>query len=103
MAARTMSAHLLNLYYGIRQQVSQFNITIFTVLPWSRPRKLGPLERTQTMKGKSYATKEKIRILRQADIWITILEAYRETNISEQTFHRWNREFWMMDATRSSG
>ncbi len=49
------------------------------------------------MKGKSYTTKEKILILRQADKWITIMEACRENNISEQTFHRWKREFEMMD------
>ena len=50
------------------------------------------------MKGKrSYTTKEKILILQQADKWITIMEACRENNISEQTFHRWKREFEMMD------
>ena len=49
------------------------------------------------MKGKSYTTKEKILILREADKWITIMEACRENNISEQTFHRWKREFEMMD------
>ena len=49
------------------------------------------------MKGKSYTTKEKILILRQVDKWITIMEACRENNISEQTFHRWKREFEMMD------
>ncbi len=66
-------------------------------MPWSRSRKLGHLERTQTMKGKSYTTKEKMRILRQADKWITIMEACCENNINEHTFHRWKREFEMMD------
>ncbi len=28
---------------------------------------------------------------------MTILDVYREAGISEQTFHRWKREFEMMD------
>ena len=36
---------------------------------------------------------EKIRILRQADGEPTILEICGENNISEQTFHRWKKEF----------
>jgi putative transposase len=49
------------------------------------------------MKGKRYTTEEKIRILREADGGRTILEVCRERNISEQTFHRWKRQFGMME------
>ena len=45
------------------------------------------------MKGKSNTTEEKIRMLSQADKGKTILEGCREKNLSEQTFHRWKREF----------
>ena len=55
------------------------------------------MKRTQTMKGKRYTTEEKIRILREADGERTILEVCRERNISEQTFHRWKRQFGMME------
>ena len=53
------------------------------------------------MKGKRYTTEEKIRMLRQADKGKTILEACRENNISEQTFHRWKREFGMIDVDQA--
>ena len=50
------------------------------------------------MKGKRYTTEQKIRILRRADeAGATILDVCREAGISEQTFHRWKREFGMMD------
>lgn len=50
------------------------------------------------MKGKRYTTEQKIRILRSADeADATILDVCREAGISEQTFHRWKREFGMMD------
>ena len=49
------------------------------------------------MKGKRYTTEEKIRILREADSGRTILEICREKNISEQTFHRWKRQFGLME------
>ena len=45
------------------------------------------------MKGKRRTPEEKIRILRQADGERTILENCAENNISEQTFHRWKKEF----------
>ena len=46
------------------------------------------------MKGKRYTTEEKIRILREAEVaGRTILDVCRERKISEQTFHRWKREF----------
>ena len=53
------------------------------------------------MKGKRYTTEEKIRMLRQADKGKTILEACRENNISEQSFHRWKREFGMIDVDQA--
>ena len=69
---------------------------------WStRKVSLGNLERTQTMKGKRYTTEEKIRMLREADKGKTILEACRENNSSEQTFHRWKREFGMIDVDQA--
>lgn len=50
------------------------------------------------MKGKRYTTEQKIRILRLADqADRTISDVCRESSISEQTFHRWKREFGMMD------
>ena len=49
------------------------------------------------MKGKRYTTEQKIRIPREAErADITIIEACREQGISEQTFHRWKKEFGMM-------
>ena len=60
---------------------------------WSRPRKLGHLERTQTMKGKRSTPEENIWMLQQVDKGETILEVCRENNISEQTFHRWKGKY----------
>jgi putative transposase len=50
------------------------------------------------MKGKRYTTEQKIRILREADkADCTIIGVCQEHAISEQTFHRWKREFGMME------
>lgn len=49
------------------------------------------------MKGKRHTTEEKIRILREADSGKNINEVCKDRNISEVTFHRWKREFGMMD------
>src|SRR5579885_1900381 len=49
------------------------------------------------MKGKRHTTEEKIRILREADSGKNIIEVCKDRNISEVTFHRWKREFGMMD------
>ena len=50
------------------------------------------------MKGKRYTTEQKIRILREADqAGSTIVGVCQEHSISEQTFHRWKREFGMME------
>jgi putative transposase len=49
------------------------------------------------MKGKRYTTEEKIRILREADGGKSILEVCRERNLSEVSFHRWKRQFGMME------
>ena len=54
------------------------------------------------MKGKRYTTEEKIRMLRQADRGKSIQEVCRENNVSEQTFHRWNREFGMIDINQAN-
>ena len=49
------------------------------------------------MKAKRYTTEQKIRILREAErADKTIIEVCREKGISEQTFHRWKKEFGMM-------
>ena len=49
------------------------------------------------MKGTRYTTEEKIRILRSADGGKHIVEVCKEKNISEQTFHRWKRQFGLME------
>jgi len=49
------------------------------------------------MKGKRHTTEEKIRTLREADSGRNIKEVCKDRNISEVTFHRWKREFGMMD------
>jgi len=50
------------------------------------------------MKGKRYKTEQKIRILREAEqAGRTIVEVCQDHSISEQTFHRWKREFGMME------
>lgn len=49
------------------------------------------------MKGTRYTTEEKIRILREADVARRkIPDICRERKISEQTSHRWKREFGML-------
>jgi len=49
------------------------------------------------MKGKRYSTEEKIRVLREAETADkSIVEVCKDKGISEQTFHRWKREFGMM-------
>ena len=54
------------------------------------------------MKGKRYTTEEKIRILREADgPRRKIQEVCRERQISEQTFHRWKREFGMLEVDQA--
>ncbi len=46
------------------------------------------------MKGKRYSTEDKIRVLREAEaVDKSIVEVCKEKGISEQTFHRWKREF----------
>ena len=49
------------------------------------------------MKGIRHTTEEKIRILRSADGGKNIVEVCKEKHISEQTFHRWKRQFGMME------
>ena len=54
------------------------------------------------MKGKRYTTEQKIRVLREAERTDkTILDVCREHQISEQTFHRWKREFGMMEVDQA--
>jgi putative transposase len=49
------------------------------------------------MKGKRYTTEDKIRILWEADGGKAIGEVCRAHNISEVSFHRWKRQFGMME------
>ncbi len=53
------------------------------------------------MKGKRYTTEDKIRILRDADRGKGILEVCREHNISEVSFHRWERQFGQMELSEA--
>ena len=54
------------------------------------------------MKGKRRQTEEKIRILRQAESGEkTIVQVCRDHKISEQTFHRWKREFGMLEVDQA--
>ena len=53
------------------------------------------------MKGKRHTTEEKIRILRKADEGKKILDVCAEANISEQTFHRWKKEFGMLEVNQA--
>ena len=53
------------------------------------------------MKGKRRSVEEKVRILRQADGDRTILEVCDANNISEQTFHRWKKEFGLLDVKQA--
>ena len=50
------------------------------------------------MKGKRYTTEQKIQILREAEqggkMAVGVCRAHQ---ISEQTFHRWKREFGMLE------
>jgi len=54
------------------------------------------------MKGKRRTTEEKIRILREAESGEKmIVQVCRDHKISEQTFHRWKREFGMLDVDQA--
>jgi putative transposase len=49
------------------------------------------------MKGKRHTTEEKIRALREADGGKPIREVCQERNISEATYHRWRKQFGLME------
>jgi len=53
------------------------------------------------MKGVKFTTEDKIRILRTADGGRSIVEICKEKNISEQTFHRWKRQFGLMEVNEA--
>jgi transposase-like protein len=54
------------------------------------------------MKGKRYTTEQKIRILREAEQSdTTIVGVCRSHQISEVTFHRWKREFGMLEVDQA--
>jgi len=49
------------------------------------------------MKGKRHSTEEKIRRLREVDGGKPIRELCQEKNISEATYHRWRKQFGLME------
>jgi putative transposase len=54
------------------------------------------------MKKKRHSTEEKIRILWEAEgEGRTIQEVCRKRGIKEQTFHRWKREFGMLEVDQA--
>jgi putative transposase len=54
------------------------------------------------MKGKRYATEDKIRLLREADQGDkSIGDICREANVSEVTFHRWKQQFGHMEVNEA--
>jgi len=54
------------------------------------------------MLGKRYTTEQKIRILREAEgSGMTVMGVCRGRQISEQTFHRWKREFGMLEVDQA--
>ena len=58
--------------------------------------------KAQTMKGKRYATEDKIRLLREADRdERSVLDVCREANISEVMFYRWKKQFGLMEVNEA--
>jgi len=54
------------------------------------------------MPGKRHTTEQKIRILREAERSdTTVIDVCRDHQISEQTFHRWKREFGMLEVDQA--
>ena len=54
------------------------------------------------MPGKRHTTEQKIRILRKAEqVSKTAVDVCREHQTSEQTFHRWKREFGMLEVDQA--
>jgi putative transposase len=55
----------------------------------------------KAMKTKRFSTEDKIRILREARDGKTIAEVCRDKNISDVTFHRWKKEFGIMEVNEA--
>jgi putative transposase len=53
------------------------------------------------MKGKRHTTEEKIRMLREVDSGKPIRELCQEKNISEATYHRWRKQFGLMEVNEA--
>ena len=49
------------------------------------------------MKGQRHTTEEKIRALREADGGRPIREVCQERNTSEATYHRWRKQFGLIE------
>ena len=49
------------------------------------------------MEGRRYTTEEKIRIFRDVDGGKSVREASQEKNTSEATYHRWRKQFGLME------
>ena len=68
---------------------------------WSRRRESLGNRKDQTMKGKRHTTEEKIRMLREVDGGRAIREVCQEKNISEATYHRWRKQFGLMEVNEA--
>jgi putative transposase len=53
------------------------------------------------MRGKRYTREEKIRILREVDGGRSVREVCQEKNISEATYHRWRKQFGLMEVNEA--
>lgn len=53
------------------------------------------------MRGKRYTREEKIRILREVDGGRSDREVCQEKNISEATYHRWRKQFGLMEVNEA--
>ena len=53
------------------------------------------------MKGKRHTTEEKIRMLREVDGGKPIREVCQEKNLSEATYHRWRKQFGLMEVNEA--
>ena len=53
------------------------------------------------MKGKRHTREEKIRILREVDGGRSVREVCQERNLSEATYHRWRKQFGLMEVNEA--
>ena len=58
-------------------------------------------EKGTDTKGKRHTTEEKIRLLREVDGGRSVREVCQEKNISEATYHRWRKQFGLMEVNEA--